>query len=183
MKILAFTGMPCSGKSVAVKIAKDKNIPVIRMGDAVWEETKRQGLELTDKNVGFVANDMRKKQGKDIWAKKTVEMIKKLQKADFVVIDGIRNSEEIGYFYNALGTSFIVIAIRASEETRKQRMFSRKRVDDMASAQAFRQRDKRELGWGLARVIAEADIEIYNEGTIDEFIDTIKEVFTVFEKR
>ncbi|HIG99167.1 MAG TPA: AAA family ATPase, partial [Thermoplasmata archaeon] len=43
MKIIAFTGMPASGKSEAVQLAKDKGIPVIRMGDLVWEETQRQG--------------------------------------------------------------------------------------------------------------------------------------------
>ena len=43
MKIIAFTGMPASGKSEAVQLAKDKGIPVIRMGDLVWEETRRQG--------------------------------------------------------------------------------------------------------------------------------------------
>ena len=35
----------------------------------VWEETKKRKLGLTDKNVGIVANQMRDKQGKDIWAK------------------------------------------------------------------------------------------------------------------
>ena len=97
MKIVAFTGMPNSGKSVAVEIVKEYNIPVIRMGDMVWEETKRQGLELTDKNVGKVANDMRKEFGKDIWAKRTVEKIKKMSKINYLVIDGTRNIEEVVY--------------------------------------------------------------------------------------
>ena len=66
MKILAFTGMPCSGKTEAVKVAKEMDIPVIRMGDAVWREVKHQGLELNDKNVGDVANNMREKHGKYI---------------------------------------------------------------------------------------------------------------------
>ncbi|HEC81032.1 MAG TPA: hypothetical protein ENI42_01220, partial [Thermoplasmatales archaeon] len=38
MKTIAFTGMPGSGKTEAVKIAKELEIPVIRMGDCVWEE-------------------------------------------------------------------------------------------------------------------------------------------------
>ena len=47
MKIIAFAGMPFSGKSEAVRIAKDYKIPVIRMGDMIWEETKKQGAGLT----------------------------------------------------------------------------------------------------------------------------------------
>ena len=66
MKIIVFAGMPSSGKSEAVNIAKERNIPVIRMGDMVWEETKKQGLEINDKNVGMIADNMRKKYGMDI---------------------------------------------------------------------------------------------------------------------
>ena len=81
MKIIAFTGMPASGKSEAVQLAKDKGIPVIRMGDLVWEETKRQGKPLNDKNVGSVASNMRKEHGMDVWAKRTVEKIHSLKKS------------------------------------------------------------------------------------------------------
>lgn len=177
MKILAFTGMPCSGKSVAVQIAKESKIPVIRMGDAVWEETQNQGLVLTDKNVGFVANDMREKHGKDIWAKRTVEKIKSNVKDDCVVIDGIRNSEEIDFFKKELGNKFIVIAILASDKTRKKRVLARKREDDSSDVKDLEERDKRELGWGLGKVIQYADIEIVNEGNMDEFHEAIREVF------
>ena len=111
MKILAFTGMPCSGKSVAVQIAKQHHIPVIRMGDAVWEETKKQGLPLNDTHVGAIANDMRSKFGKDIWAKKTVEKITAMKKTDSLVIDGIRNSEEIDYFKKHLGVTLLSLLL------------------------------------------------------------------------
>ena len=175
MKILAFTGMPASGKSVAVDIAKEKNIPVVRMGDAVWEETENQGLELNDKNVGKIANDMRDKYGKDVWAKRTVDKIKSNVRDDCVVIDGIRNFEEIDFFKKKLGSNFIVIAILASDETRKKRVLARKREDDSSDVKDLEERDKRELGWGLGEVIASADIVISNEGSIEEFRKKVKE--------
>ena len=169
--------MPASGKSVAVQIAKEKNIPVIRMGDAVWEETKKQGLTLTDKNVGKVANDMREKHGKDIWAKRTVEKIKSNVKEDCIVIDGIRNSEEIDLFKKELGSNFIVIAITASDKIRKKRILARGRKDDSKEIKDIEERDRRELGWGLGDVIKYADIEIVNEGNMEEFHEAIKEIF------
>ena len=95
LKTIAFAGMPFSGKSEAVKIAKDLKIPVIRMGDMIWEETKKQGLELNDKNVGTIANNMRKNHGMNIWAKKTLEKIKSIKDTKLLFIDGIRNIEEI----------------------------------------------------------------------------------------
>ena len=55
MIVIAFAGMAGSGKGEAMKIAHEYDIPVVRMGDLVWEETKRKDLELTSWNVARVA--------------------------------------------------------------------------------------------------------------------------------
>jgi dephospho-CoA kinase len=179
MKIIAFTGMPASGKSEAVQLAKDKGIPVIRMGDMVWEETKRQGKPLDDKNVGDVAHSMREKNGMDIWAKRTVEKIHSLKKSPLLVIDGVRNMEEIEYFKKELGRDFLVIAIDAPDELRRKRAISRGRTDDSQNLKDLEERDKREIRWGLQKVIANADIGIPNNGSLEDFK---KQVLIVFKK-
>ena len=176
MKIIAFTGMPFSGKSEAVKIAKQMNIPVIRMGDMIWEETKNQGLELNDKNVGKIANDLRKKYGMDIWARRTLKKIKTLKKKEILVIDGVRNIEEIETFEKELGKKFVLITIDVSDETRYKRAMNRCRKDDSKDLDLIKKRDKRELSWGLGNVIACADIVISNKGTKDEFKQKIKDL-------
>jgi len=175
-KILAFTGMPFSGKSEAVKIAKELGIPVVRMGDMVWEETKRQGKKLNDKNVGEVANSMREKYGKNVWAKRTVERIKSFGEMNCIVIDGIRNSEEIDTFKKELGKDFVLIAVAASTQVRQKRAIARGREDDSKNLDDIKERDRRELGWGLGTVIASADILVPNEGTIDEFKKNMKKL-------
>jgi dephospho-CoA kinase len=177
MKIIAFTGMPCSGKSEAVQIAKNMGINVFRMGDMVLEEVKNKGLPSDDKHVGTIANQMRKKFGKDIWAKKTLEKISKYKDLKYVVIDGIRNIEEIETFEKKLGNDFIVIAIVASDETRQKRFLTRGREDDSKDIQDLINRDKRELNWGLGSVLASADIVIPNEGRLKIFKDEIKKIF------
>lgn len=176
MKIIAFTGMPASGKSEAVQLAKDKGIPVVRMGDLVWDETKRQGKPLNDKNVGSVANNMRKKNGMDIWAKRTVEKIHSLKKSPHLVIDGVRNMEEIEYFKKDLGLDFFVVAIDAPDELRRKRAIARGRTDDSKDLKDLEERDKREIIWGLQKVIADADIIIQNNGSLEQFQ---KQVLTV----
>jgi dephospho-CoA kinase len=165
MKIIAFTGMPASGKSEAVQLARDKGIPVVRMGDLVWEETQRQGRPLDDKNVGDVAGTMRKSYG--------------MNKAPLLVIDGVRNMEEIDYFKKELGRDFLVIAIHASDELRRKRAVSRGRTDDSKNLKDLEERDKREIQWGLQKVIADADIVILNNGTLDDFK---KQVTALFKK-
>lgn len=176
MKVMAFTGMPFSGKSEAVHIVNELEIPVIRMGDLVWEEVKRQNLPLTDVNVGNIANSMRQKYGKDIWAKKTLEEIKKEINSRLIIIDGIRNLEEIKTFKMELGNNFTLIAIIASDEIRYMRGLSRNRADDTKDIDKMKERDLREINWGLKEVISSADIQIKNNGSIEEFRNNVKKI-------
>jgi dephospho-CoA kinase len=176
MKIIAFTGMPCSGKSEAVQIAKDMNFPVMRMGDMVWKEVKKRKLPLDEKNVGHIADKMRKDFGMDIWAKRTLEQISTYEKEKCIVIDGIRNIEEIEIFKKKLGKDFIIIAVTASNEIRQKRFLNRGREDDSSDVQDFKDRDKRELNWGLGNVIASADIIIPNKDGMAAFKDDIRKI-------
>lgn len=177
MKVIAFTGMPFSGKSLAVKIAKEMDIPVIRMGDMVWEETKKRGLELNDKNVGMIADSMRKQHGMDIWAKRTLEKIDLLNLNEKIVIDGIRNIEEIETFENKLGNDFLLIAVQVNDDLRYKRAMNRGREDDSLDLDLIKKRDKRELSWGLENVIASSEMVVTNEGSQEEFKQKIKEIF------
>ena len=170
--------MPFSGKSEAVKIAKEKKIPIIRMGDIVWEVTKKMGLILNDKNVGEIANNMRKKYGMDIWAIKTIEKIKNIKNTDILVIDGVRNLEEIETFKRNLGNNFLLVAIQVKNELRYQRAMNRNRKDDSKDLVRIKERDNREISWGLNTVIASADVIISNEGSLLELHNKIKQIFS-----
>jgi len=183
MKIIAFTGMPFSGKSEAVKVANKMNIPTIRMGDAIWEEVKNQGMKIVDENVANIASEMRKIYGKEIWAKKTYEKLQSLQNKEFIIIDGIRNIEEIEFFKNKLGKDFLLIAVKSSDKTRHERAFSRNRVDDSGDINRILKRDQREVYWGIDTVINSANITITNEGSIEDLQKSIKEIFLEFKKR
>lgn len=172
MKAIAFTGLPGAGKTEAVNIAREMKIKVVSMGDEVRNETLARGLELNDKNVGRIANEMRKKYGKDIWAKKCLE---KIGKDGIVVIDGIRNIEEVETFRNAI-KNFILVAIHASPSTRYERLMKREREDDSKRIEDLKEREKRELAWGIGDVIAMADIVVINESSLEEFREKIKEI-------
>ncbi len=178
MKVIAFTGMPCAGKSEAVELAKQNDILVVRMGDLIWEETEKRGLCLDAKNVGFVANEMRKIHGNDIWAKRTVEKINSLSpRPDVLVIDGLRTSRELVFFKKNLEADFLVVAIIASDKTRLTRFLSRNRTDDSSEESEFVARDDREKSWGLVEAIKKADISIENETGFDEFKEKIIALF------
>ena len=183
LKIIAFTGMPFSGKSEAVKIAREMGMQVVRMGDVVWEEVKKRGLKVNYENVGYVANEMREKHGKDVWAKKTIEKLKRQKPSEFFVIDGLRCVEEMNVFKKMLTPNFFLISIEASEEVRHKRALNRNRLDDIGDFKKIKERDKRELEWGLDKLISSSDIKISNENDISVFRKQVEEVLKKIKKQ
>jgi dephospho-CoA kinase len=177
MLAIAFTGMPWSGKSEAVKIAKEKGFYIIRMGDFVWYEVRKRGLELNSENVGLIANEMRDVYGKDIWAKKTLEKIKSLNNEQIIIIDGIRSTYELNCFKSIFNDDFILVAVKATDENRHNRAVSRKRKDDTLDIELVKKRDEREKGWGISDLINKADITLSNNDSMDSFNKKIYDLF------
>jgi len=166
IKIVAFAGMPGSGKTAAVKVAADRGIQVLRMGDSVWDEVKDRKLPLKAKVVGEVAAEMRETHGQDIWARRTLKKVD--PDAKLVVIDGVRSKAEIDVFKDAMGHDFIVVYIQCPDDVRMERVTQRGREDDTVTEEAFRARDEREISWGLGEVLEESDVVISNTGTKQE---------------
>lgn len=175
MRVVAFTGMPGAGKSVAAEVAKKRDIPVLRMGDFVWEEVRRRGLPITSESVAEVAMQMRTDFGPGVWAEKTVDRIRTLH-VPIAFIDGVRSEAELEVFRHRLGDDFTLVAVHASRGTRMKRLVSRGREDDINDEGEFLARDERELGWGIGRVIALADAMLVNEDTMPDLATQVERV-------
>ncbi|MCE8429874.1 MAG: flagellar hook-basal body complex protein FliE [Candidatus Methanoperedens sp.] len=173
MKIIAFVGMPASGKSEASSVAESLSIPVVNMGDIVREETAKRGLLPTDENIGGTGTELRKKEGSDIIARRCVPKIQVLD-SQIVVVDGIRNIEEINFFKEQFGNDFKLIAIHAPTEERFLRVKKRSRSDDMSFIEDLKKRDEREKSWGLDKAIKIADITLINIRSLEIFKDEIE---------
>lgn len=170
MRVVGFTGMPGSGKSEAMEVAKARGHPVVRMGDLIWEEVDRQGLPRDAKHVGQVANGMRESHGKDVWAKRTAERVRQVAAGHTVVlIDGIRSQEEVETLRREIGDDFTLVAIHTDPDHRFERMIQRGRADDSKDPAILKARDEREMTWGIARTIALADEMLVNDSTLEAF--------------
>jgi dephospho-CoA kinase len=170
VRVIGFTGMPGSGKSEAMEVAKARGHPVVRMGDLIWEEVDRQGLPRDAKHVGQVANGMRETHGKDVWAKRTAERVRRVAANHaLVLIDGVRSHEEVETLRAELGHDFRLVAIHTDPDHRFQRMVHRARADDSSDLSVLRARDEREMNWGIARTIALADEMLVNDGSLEQF--------------
>jgi dephospho-CoA kinase len=163
--ILGLTGMPGSGKSLVVAVAKQQDYDVVVMGDIIREETKKRKLQLTPENFGKVMLALRREQGPEVIAKRCLPKITNA-KSRKVIVDGIRSLDEIDEFKRSL-KNFTHIAVHASPETRFQRLYNRARADDPKDWEDFNERDMRELSVGLGNAIAMAEEMIVNEGPIN----------------
>ncbi len=184
MKIIAFVGLPLSGKSTAAKVAEEMGIPVVVMGDVVREEVRRRGLELTDENAGKVATELRRKEGMDAIAKRIIPKVRELGKEHgAVVIDGIRGIAEVERLKKEFGDDFVLINIESPLELRFQRALKRKREDDVKSIEDLKKRDERELSWSMEEAMKIADFTIENTSDLESFKEKVRKVLdSVIEK-
>ncbi len=164
MKVIGFTGLPGSGKSTAIDAIRDLG-KVITMGDVIRNEAKIRGIDPTGENLGKISKELRDKWGQEIIAIKCVELIKTF-KNDIIFVDGVRSIIEVNEFRKFW--KFPLIATVIDEEIRFKRLYERARSDDPKIIDELRERDKREISFGLNSLIKKADYKIDNTSSIEE---------------
>ncbi len=164
--IVAVTGMPGSGKSVASRMLAERlGCPIVVMGDAVRRETARRGLEVNALNVERVAAELRRQYGMAAVAILVEPDVRRaLRERGCVVVDGVRGPAEIEVFKRH--GRVCVVAVHASPATRYSRMLKRGRAGE--GFEAFRKRDEANLSFGIGEVIALADYMLVNEWGLEE---------------
>lgn len=163
MNVIGFCGLPGSGKSTAIEAIKDLGT-IVTMGDVIRNEANRRNIEPSGENLGKIAKELREKGGPAAVAKKCVELINNLDE-DIVIVDGVRSFYEVNEFRKEW--KFPLIAIGLNDDERFRRLYERARSDDSRSIDEIKQRDKREIGFGLKEVVSNADYKIQNDSTIE----------------
>jgi len=164
MRLIIVTGMPGAGKEELLEVAKGMGMPFIRMGDVVRERYPFRDPSCENMSIGEYADSERKRNGYDIWAKRSLESMS----GNVFLVDGCRSMEEVKAF-RSLTDDVLIVAVHSSPSARYERLVRRRRNDAPSSMIEFEERDEREISWGLARTIAMADVMIPNETTIEEF--------------
>jgi dephospho-CoA kinase len=177
-EVIGLVGLQGSGKTEVAKVFAKFNTSYVRMGDVVWEELKRRREEITEASVAKVADELRRAEGLSAVAKRCIPLIiEKGEGKSAVIVDGIRGIAEVEEFRKAFGKKFHLLGISAGEKMRYSRIASRARTDDASALEQFREKDRRELGWGLGEALARADAVITNEGTLEELQQKAVEFF------
>jgi predicted RNA binding protein with dsRBD fold (UPF0201 family)/dephospho-CoA kinase len=165
--VIGFVGFPGSGKSEATAITQARGFVSVAMGDAVRSHLHKSRVQLTEKNVGTIANKLRADHGMDAIAKMCLPVVRGLI-AQKVVIDGIRGIAEVNAFKAEFKGDFKLISITAGPMVRFERVKGRSRPDDALNLERFEEKDERELAWGLEEALEAAEYSIQNEGTLEE---------------
>ncbi len=170
--VIGLAGMPGSGKSIVVDVAREMGYNIVVMGDVIRQETLNRGLELTPQNVGKVMLELRQESGNYVIAQKCIPKIEE-QASSKVLVDGLRSLFEADIFKEHFA-KFNLVAVHASPQTRFTRLSTRRRSDDPAEWKVFQERDMRELGVGLGNVIAMAEQVIVNDNSFEHVRAKVK---------
>lgn len=159
--------MPGAGKSTVASFLKEKGFAVVTMGDAVREEAKIQGLEMTDANLGNLTLKLREDLGQGAVAHLVLRKLERDRNHGNTVVDGIRSIPEVEVLKRFGHVK--LLAIHASPDTRFKHLRKRARSDAPSSSDEFSGRDQRELSVGISEAIALADETLSNnELTLQE---------------
>lgn len=166
-RILAFVGMPGSGKSEAAVYLQKKGFAYIRFGDLTDEGLREKNLSLTPENEKQFREEIRQSEGMDIYAKKATPKIKAmLTTSDNLIIDGLYAWEE----YILLDKEFpgiIVVYVFTEPQIRYKRLANRS-VRPLTHEEA-RFRDFAEIErLNKSGPIAIADYLVENNGSLEE---------------
>jgi len=179
--VVALAGMPGSGKSLVINVAKEDNYGIIVMGDEVREEAKKRGMPPTPENLGRIMLELRRLEGEAAIARRCILKIEKEEKQK-IIVDGVRSLKEVEEFKKHF-PKFTLIAIHSSPETRFKRLYNRQRSDDPKNWEIFHERDMRELSVGLGNAIAMAEHLIINEEKREIVKEKIKKVLRKVEEK
>jgi dephospho-CoA kinase len=158
--IVCLTGMPGAGKSSVASFLEEKGFEVVTMGDVVREEAERQGLELTDTNLGKMMLELRKDLGPGAVGHIVLQKLAREGGSSNVVVDGIRSIAEVEVLKKV---GYVrLLAIHASQDTRFKHLKDRGRGDAPSNGNEFAGRDRRELSVGVSEAIALANEMISN---------------------
>jgi dephospho-CoA kinase len=127
-KIIAILGLPGSGKSEVIKyLIKKHGWPKVYFGDVTFDELKKRGLEINEKNERTVREDIRKKSGFSYYPKQVIKKINEIKNAKVVLVESLYAWQEFLILKNKFKNDLVTIAVYAKPEVRYDRLGKRKK--------------------------------------------------------
>ena len=176
--LVGLTGRNASGKSTVVEWFSDRGLSSVSCSDSIRAWLGEQGIETTRDNLIEGGRELRRKGGGGVLA----EMLLEILDGEDAVVDSIRTPAEVEALRDR--GDFTLIEVRAGEESRWQRMTARGRSGDPTEREAFLSQEaaeaksEDEAGQALDATAAMADITIQNDGSMEDLLGRLEEIWS-----
>jgi dCMP deaminase len=167
--IIGLTGKNGSGKTAVSDYLKSRGFEYYSLSDAIRDEIRNRGLEITREILIDVGNELRTKFGPGVLAER---ILRNLENDINYVIDSIRNPREVEVLRTR--SDFTLLAVEADPKTRFERSRKRGRESAAQTFEQFVKEEARELdsdnpaNQQLQATRQKADLVISNDGTLEE---------------
>lgn len=193
MLIIGVVGQIASGKGVLVNwLTSHLGFRSFSLSSIVHAELKKKGIKKFDrKTLQDIGDELRKKEGDDVLAKRIIERIEsdiircnRSSQLNRIVIEGIRNPAEIKFLKK--NKIFILIGVKASREIRFKRLLSRGKEWDPKTYRDFLKVDRRDIGVGenksgqqVGKCLTYCDYTLTNNKVIKDFERKVKKLMVL----
>ena len=178
-KLIAVVGMCGSGKSVATDFFKEQGYKVVYFGGVTMQKLKEQNIEINEKNEKEMREGLRKKYGMGAFAVILIPEIEKLLEDSNVVLDGVYSWSELEILEEKF-KNIKVLSIITDKKNRYERL-SKRDVRPLSHDEA-KSRDISEIkNLEKGGPISYADYYVCNNGTLDEYKNSLKKVLDLIE--
>lgn len=198
VRFVGVTGLPGAGKGAFVDLLRpllaQQGIATryYSLSDELREEARRRNLAVERPVLRAIANELRLEHGAGVLSllvtNKIREDMRTLQAAEnlVVIVDAIRNPEEVHVLRRELGPRFTLVGVEAPLEILINRIAARARFDEpeefVKKKEAARKmilgesgKDEPTHGHNIAECVASADWHVDNSGTLRDLADATRQ--------
>ena len=175
--IIGLTGPMAGGKGIVAEYLKKKGFYYSSTSERVREECRRRGREITRDSLQNTADELRRKFGPEVLAKRTWKIVEKYPLA---VIDSIRGIAEVDFLKTK--PNFYLIGVTASKKSRYQRLVARNRESDPITWREFLAADKKDFksgqgkfGRNITACLRKTDLLLHNNQKVKDLKKKVKE--------
>lgn len=175
--IIGLVGKNGAGKGEVAKVLQETGFIYYSLSDVLREELKKQGKEITRKNLTEFANELRQTKGPGHLASCVA---KKIQPDHNTVVDSIRHPVEVETLKQL--DNFYLLSIEAEPKIRFERIKLRSRESDTLTYDAFVEQEaleaagKKATDQQINKTLDMADAHLENNGALEELKQKVREI-------
>jgi dephospho-CoA kinase len=172
--IIGLTGPNAAGKGEVAAALLRLGFGYHSLSDVVRQEARRRGLTPTRENLIRVGNDLRRRLGPGVLARRVARHLRGRD-----IVDSIRNPSEVEVLRGKRG--FVLLGVDAPRRLRYRRSLRRGRPGDATSFREFVDKERREnsrrgSAQQLRHTLALADLKLINDSSLRTLENRVRRV-------